>query len=110
MIDEVTGLRAKIDELTAENLALKTELKLARGEVKNVLHNTEIAKLKAERLRDEYMERLKEPPEQAWADEIERAKASADYWRKLYDELLDANQKARTVLERRHKYELKEVG
>ena len=52
---ETDELRARVDELTAANRALEAELRLARGEVRTVLNNTEEAKLKAEREYEKYI-------------------------------------------------------
>ncbi len=100
----------QLDELTAENRALKAELKLARGELKNVLHNTEQAKLKAERTIEEYRKLMAQPVEDRWKREIELVRSSRDHWKGECEEAVARLVDARSVLDRTKKYTLVKEG
>lgn len=87
MTDQTDKLRAMVDELTAANRALEAELRIARGEVRTVLNNTEEAKLKAEREYEKYREWISEPRDKAWERELKLANESRDYWHGEYTKL-----------------------
>lgn len=99
----------ELDELTAANRALEAELRMARGEVKTVLNNTEEAKLKAEREREKYREYMEQPRDEAWERELRIAKESKDFWHDAYCELSRTVTDAVKVLNGRGKYVVAEV-
>lgn len=86
-MNETDELTAKVDELTAANRALEAELRIARGEVRTVLNNTEEAKLKAERECEKYREWMDTPRDEAWERELKLANESRDYWHGEYMKL-----------------------
>lgn len=80
-------LCAEVNALTAANRALEAELRIARGEVRTVLNNTEEAKLKAEREYEKYREWMDTPRDEAWERDLKLANESRDYWHGEYIKL-----------------------
>jgi predicted RNase H-like nuclease (RuvC/YqgF family) len=106
---EIEDLQARIDELTAANRALEAELRIARGEVRTVLNNTEVARMKAEAEREKYREWMEQPRVEAWERELALAKKSADFWQREHSELERCIVDAVTLLRGRGKYTVAEV-
>lgn len=80
-------LQDRIDELEAENRALKREIKVCNGNMRQAIHNAEVAKQKAERMRADYEKRLSEQPDEFWRREVKRANESRDRWKAKCDEM-----------------------
>ena len=78
-IGKLKWTERKLDDMTAEKRALEAELRMARGEARTAFNNCEAAKVKAERLIEEYRTRLDEPVDKALKDERDR-------YKRLYDE------------------------
>ena len=91
-------MQARIDELEAENRALKQEIKVCNGNMRCAIHNAEIAKVKAERMRADYERRLAEEPDEFWRREVKRANDSRDFWKAKCDEMSETVQGAVKVL------------
>lgn len=109
MSDTMETLQAKVDELTAANRALEAELRMARGEVKTVLNNTEGARLKAEREYEKYRAYMEQPRDESWERELRTARESKDFWYDAYKELCKSIADAVKVLNGRGKYVVAEV-
>lgn len=107
---EIEALQAKVDELTAENRALKQEIKVCNGNMRCAIHNAEIAKVKAESMKAEYERRLKEQPDDFWRREVKLASDSRDFWKREYDKLDKCLRDAVTHLKGRGKYTVIEAG
>lgn len=109
MSDTMETLQAKVDELTAANRALEAELRMARGEVKTVLNNTEGARLKAEREYEKYRMWMEQPRDEAWERELRTARESKEFWHDAYCELSRTVIDAVKVLNGRGKYVVAEA-
>lgn len=109
-IKQLECAEKELDELTAKNRALEAELRMARGEVRTVLNNTEGAKLKAEREYERYRNYMEQPRDEAWEREIALARTSRDFWHGKYDELERCVRDAVTLLKGRGKYTVIEDG
>lgn len=107
---EIDKLRARVDELTAANRALEAELRLARGEVRTVLNNTEEAKLKAEREYAKYREWMSRPRDEAWERELKLANESKDFWHGEYMKLSAVLRDAVKLLNGRGEYTVRKEG
>lgn len=83
-----SGARETIDKLTAEKRALEAELRMARGEVKTVLNNTETARQKAERAAADYRRWMEQPRDESWERELKLAKSTGDFWKEQYDKAM----------------------
>lgn len=108
-IKQLECAEKELDELTARNRALEAELKLARGEVKQVLHNTETARQKAERAAADYRRWMEQPRDESWERELKMAKSTGEYWKGLYDEAAKALENVRKIAAMGKKYALMEV-
>ena len=91
-------MQDRIDELEAENRALKQEIKVCNGNMRQAIHNAEVAKQKAERTRADYEKRLAEQPDEFWRREVALANDSRDRWKAKCDEMSKAVQGAVKVL------------
>jgi chromosome segregation ATPase len=86
----MTDKDSRIEELEIENMALKVELKQTQGKLKDVIHNTEQARYKAEQARKNYERWLEKSPDERLTEEIGRVRNDRDYWKRKYEELRDA--------------------
>ena len=97
-------MQDRIDELEAENRALKQEIRVCNGNMRQAIHNAEIAKQKAERARADYEKRLSEQPDEFWRREVRLANSSRDFWKREHDKMLKLVQDAMTLLRGKGKY------
>lgn len=117
MTDQIDKLKqlngelcAEVNALTAANRALEAELRIARGEVRTVLNNTEEAKLKAEREYEKYREWMDTPRDEAWERELKLANESRDYWHGEYTKLSATLKDAVKLLNGRGEYTVRKEG
>jgi lipid II:glycine glycyltransferase (peptidoglycan interpeptide bridge formation enzyme) len=89
-------------------MALKAELKLTQGKLREIIHNTEAARYKAEQAREKYERSLDESPDERLKDEIKRVRKDRDYWKREYGKLHDAAFDATRLLTKPDKWKLVE--